>query len=221
MANRSPHREGDAVHRYVPEQESTQTPRSGSIIMKLQNTIGGLGLGFALLFVLATCSENTLGPEEAVVDSAPAEIAVLAGLESDGPKMETVVSRSESRWDTVTAGDWIQAFEFQDPRAKTIQPIGTYLQGKEHHEYRNPSKPHMIGSEGDLVYLELAVLWEPHHPILGTVSNSPQNLTQELHMVETWRWVDGDWFFVTNERQGEFHEAHPEIRANKTAKKGK
>jgi len=178
--------------------------------------IGSIGIGLSLFLSACGGSEDATGSES----SAPTEEVVEAPqVDPLVPDLSKVVARSVERWEMVTAADWIQAYDFQDPRAKLQQPISAFLSGKEYHEYRNPSEPMIIGNEGDLAYLEMSVLWEPHHPILATVDERPEDLTQELHMVETWRWVDGEWYFVLNERQSDFLEEHPEIRdrKNKTA----
>lgn len=188
--------------------------------MKLQNIISLVGLGLSIAVVgcgsgaaPATKTPGGSAASHAVEVVEEAENAVDLSV----PNLDTVSQRSIARWESVVAGDWIQAYDFNDPRGKAVESIGNFLQGKEHHEFRNPSEPKLIGSEGDLAYTELAVLWEPHHPIIQTVRDKPEDMTQELHMVETWRWVEGDWYFVMNQRQGEFHEAHPEIREKQKA----
>ena len=140
--------------------------------MKLQGTICALATGIALALAGCSGSAAPTSPDEADTNDQGSATNDQGSAEA-GPDLSTVVGRSVERWQSVVAADWIQAFDFQDPRAKEFQPLGSYLQGKELHEYRNPSQPAMIGTEGDLVYLELAVLWEPHHPILDTIDVKP------------------------------------------------
>ena len=73
---------------------------------------------------------------------------------------------------------------------------------------------------GETAFLELAVLWEPHHPILQTVDERPDDMTQELHMVETWKWFEGEWYFVENERHSDFMKEHPGILEKGTSLPG-
>lgn len=194
--------------------------------MNYKNIIGVLGMGLTLTLsgcsgeasVSSTATSSTASsssnsdPASSETSVVATEVANETVVDKSVPDLTTVLDRCRERWEVVVAADWIQAFDFNDPRAKELEPLGSFLQGKEHHEYRNPSKPNLIGTEGDLAYMELAVLWEPHHPIIQTVSNKPEDMTQELHMVETWRWVDGEWYFVGNERQSDFHKAHPQIK---------
>jgi len=164
------------------------------------------------LLLLAGC-----GADVAAGGAAPESegSAATASVPAE-PDLSTVTGRSVERWQRVVAADWIQAYDYQHPAIKAQVPIGTFLANKEHHEYRNPSKPRLIGSEGEEAYLELSVLWEPHHPILQTVNDRPDDMTEELHMVETWAWNEGEWYFVTNARAGEFHAKHPDLKGSKT-----
>jgi hypothetical protein len=38
------------------------------------------------------------------------------------------------------------------------------------------------------------------------------DLTQELTMLETWRWCGDDWYFVQADRPEEFEEHHSELQ---------
>jgi hypothetical protein len=134
-----------------------------------------------------------------------------AAVDPSVPDLTQVEARSAARWELVVAQDWIQAYDFIPPQIRAVSSLGQFVSGKEHHEYRNPSRPRLIGSEKDLAYVELSVLWEPHHPILQTVRDKPDDMTEELHMVETWKWQDGQWYFFGNARQNEFLAEHPEI----------
>ncbi len=182
--------------------------------MNLQNIT--VALSIAMTLTLLGCTGGSAETTSAAVQAS----GEATEADSRAPDLDTVAERSTEYWKSIVAADWIQAYDFTDPATREIVGLGQFLQQKEHHEYRNPSQPKLIGSEGDLAYLELAVLWEPHHPILSTVRDKPADMTQELHMVETWRWVDGDWFFVGNDRQEDFHAEHPGLRA-KDADSGK
>ncbi|MFT7484302.1 MAG: ABC-type glycerol-3-phosphate transport system substrate-binding protein [Candidatus Paceibacteria bacterium] len=179
--------------------------------MKLHPMI--VGLGFAAATLLAACGAGVSATAPATgktaATSAGTKPAAVLAVE---PTLDTLPARSVARWETVVAVDWIQAYEFLDPTIRQLQPLGQYMAGKENHEYRNPSAPLVIGSDGELGYVELSVLWEPHHPILQTVANAPDDMTDELHMVETWRWDAGEWYFVKNERAPDFHKEHPGLK---------
>jgi len=167
------------------------------------------GFGIALL-ALHGCSPAT---SEAKTSEATADAVVEAESAPAGPDLNLVEGRSTERWQLIVNADWIQAYDFSLPTIRAHQPLGAFLSNKQHHEYRNPSKPKLIGveDEGRTAFLELAVLWEPHHPILQTVEDRPDDMTQELHMVETWKWHEGEWYFVENERHSDFMKEHPGI----------
>jgi hypothetical protein len=174
---------------------------------RLQPSLAPLAslLALAPLLVLTGCEEDVAASENA---AAPATTEAAPDAE---PDLSRVTARSAERWQRVVAADWIQAYDYQHPALKKQVPIGSFLANKEHHEYRNPSKPRLIGSEGNQAFVELSVLWEPHHPILQTVENRPDDMTEELPMVETWAWTDGEWYFIQNERANEFHAKHPDL----------
>lgn len=189
--------------------------------MKLQHIFGGLGLGLALL-ISSSCSSDKEAAAGSTAGSAAGGTPAIAEQPSatesaptaiGEPTMQSLVARSEARWENVVAGDWIQAYDFVPPELREMVPLGKYLQGKENHEYRNPSKPKVIGSKDDLWFLEVSVLWEPHHPILQTVREKPEDMTEELTMIELWKQSEGDWYFVKTERPEEFLKLFPDVQA--------
>lgn len=152
------------------------------------------------------------GPEiEASPESQRTDAAPVLEEVSQAPDIDKLSPRAAARWDTFVAQDWIQAYDFAAPQVKEIQSLARFITGKDNHEYRNPSKPYLVGSEGNEAYLEFSVLWEPHHPEIQVAKNNPGDLTQELHLIETWTWVDGDWYWIQTERSKEFLAAHPNI----------
>lgn len=190
--------------------------------MKLHHTIAGLGLSALMLF--AGCSDGavseaangTQGASAAVNEEAgAADAAADADADLSTPNTDTLVARSVAHWDLVVAADWIQAYDFLEPARKAAKPLGQYISGKVMHEYRNPSAPQLIGTDGDKAFLELSVLWEPHHPQIQNAANAPDDMTEELHMVEIWRWVKGEWYFTESVRANEFHQAHPGLGKGK------
>lgn len=188
--------------------------------------IGGLCL--ALPLIGCGCADSDAGPadeaesganqteptapavpvSEAPVSEAPAPPA----SNEKAPDPKDALARSEQRWEMIQAEDWIQAYDFLTPARKKQEKLGNFLAGKADHEYRNPSKPHLLGTEGEQAYLEVSVLWTPHHDILGTADNAPEDFTQQLEMIETWQWIDEEWCWVGVARQNEFLDEHPKFK---------
>ena len=177
------------------------------------------GLGVALL-ALQGCSPSSSSASSP--SSSPPAISQAQTSTVAEPDLARVEGRSAERWQLIVNADWIQAYDYGLPAIRVHQPLGAFLSNKEHHEYRNPSQPKLIGIEGggETAFLELAVLWEPHHPILQTVDERPDDMTQELHMVETWKWFEGEWYFVENERHSDFMKEHPGILEKGTSLPG-
>lgn len=125
--------------------------------------------------------------------------------------VKDALKRSQTRWEVIEGGDWIQAYEFLSPSRKRQESLGRFLQGKDDHEYRNATKPVLLGEEGDQAFLEVSVRWTPHHDILDTAHNKPEDYTQTLNVIETWHWVDGVWCWIKLERQNEFLAANPKF----------
>ena len=182
--------------------------------MRLQHLFAALGTG--ALIALAGCSDGVDAAASSETSTEAPEVEVAQPVANLAPDLSLVEARSVERWKLVVGADWIQVYDFLDPTMKREVSIGNFLSNKEHHEYRNPSEPRLIGSRANLAFLECSVLWTPHHPLLQTAKNKPDDLTDELHMVETWVWKEGTWYFAKNERVREFFEANPDI-----AKKGK
>lgn len=152
-------------------------------------------------------------------DADPDEVHVAGKteppVEAPAPKVrdaKVALARAAKRWEMIAAEDWIQAYDFMAPTRRKQEKISQYLSNKEDHEYRNPSKPHLIGTDGDFAYIEFSVVWTPHHAILNMVDIGPENYTQTLDMIETWQWVEGEWYWIRVDRQNEFLAAHPQFK---------
>lgn len=116
------------------------------------------------------------------------------------------------RWASVSKADWIAAYDYLTPEQKQVLPLAQYLPNKANHEYSNPTVGVVVKIDGEQGYVRATALWTPHHPQLSQVKLEPgQSLTQELKMIETWRWIDGDWLYVTAEGDTDFLEKHPEL----------
>ena len=124
-------------------------------------------------------------------------------IEQPFPEYEIAPARSAARGDTIVAGDWVQSYDFLAPARKAQESLVRYLAGKDYHEYRNPSRPHLHSTDGKTAYVEVSVLWTTHHPMIPA-DTDPEYLIQELHIIETWMWIEGEWFWVENTRQSEF-----------------
>lgn len=175
--------------------------------MKIATT----SLLLALALPLSACGPN-VGAQD-----APAEGGSEATVEESAPEApstpdpSTVLARAAARWDAVVAGEWIQAYDYLPPEVRKVETLPRYLANKEHHEYRNPSKPFLLLQEDDKAYVEVNVVWETHHPQVVIAQNNPGDLAQTLHMIETWQWVDGDWYWSAVDRQKDFFKNNPEL----------
>jgi hypothetical protein len=128
------------------------------------------------------------------------------------PTKARLIERSKARWASVSKADWIAAYDFVTPEQKQQLPLAQFLPGKDLHEYANPQVHEVLRIEGEKGYVRASAVWTPHHPQLAQVKLEPgQTLTQELKMIETWVWVDGDWMYFSAEGDTEFLEKHPEF----------
>jgi hypothetical protein len=164
---------------------------------------------FVAAFGLAACSAGS-GDTEVHASSSAAE-DTSSSTELVTPVLDTLETRAIDRWDAIVAQEWIQAYDYLPDSLKKQLSLSEFLSGKEYHEYRNPTRPYLLGTEGDKAYLEVSVLWQPHHPEVLVAANNPGDLTQEMHVIETWVWEDGEWCWITTERQREFLAAHPQL----------
>jgi hypothetical protein len=128
------------------------------------------------------------------------------------PTESRLTDRSKARWASVSKSDWIAAYDYLTPEQKQQVPLAQFLPGKDLHEYANPQVLKVLKIEGEKGYVLASAVWTPHHPQLSAVKLEPgQTLTQELKMVETWVWVDGDWMYFSAEGDGEFLAKHPDL----------
>ncbi|MBK7876418.1 MAG: hypothetical protein IPJ77_11795 [Planctomycetes bacterium] len=91
-------------------------------------------------------------------------------------------------------------------------PLAQFLQGKQHHVYANPAIEKVLHVGRTDGFLQVRVVWTPTHPDLQRVQLQPgETLTEELRMVESWRFDGEDWCYVRAQRPEEFLEEHPEL----------
>ena len=175
--------------------------------MTIQNT---LAVSLLLsVFGLAACSAGS-GEGEVQAGSSSTSAAPVEEA-SSSPVLDTLVPRASARWDAIVSQEWIQAYDYLPSSLQSQLSLSEFLSGKENHEYRNPTKPYLLGTDGKEAYLEVSVLWEPHHPEILVAANNPGDLTQEMHVIETWVWEEGEWSWIATERQREFLAAHPKL----------
>jgi hypothetical protein len=180
--------------------------------MKTQILTSTLTL-LVLWTALPSCGEGEAKRQELSQSQAQAAPRAPAAAPSE-PDPKLLLTRVRERWNFVTNQDWIQAYDFFSPARKRVERLTGFLGGKEYHEYGEASKPVLVAIEENLGYVELTVDWTPHHPELLTAANldeAPAGLTQTLHMIETWEWVDGQWYYRGAERRNEFFDAHPRL----------
>ena len=167
-----------------------------------------LALSLAILVLASACNEM----EAANPTGAPGARAAQRE-----PTAERAKERSLARWAAVEKADWVAAFEFMTPDAKRDRPLGSYLQATQHHRYERMRVIEVLGLRGDTAYVRAGGLWTPQHPDMARVKLEPgQTLTQDIELVETWRWIGGDWYYQRPDRPEEFYEKHPDLRAAKT-----
>lgn len=142
---------------------------------------------------------------------AAASVTPVAAERTSGPTAASLEERSRARWAAVCRGDWIAAYEFQTAEQK-LMPLARYLQGKDHHVYANPAVERVIEVGKSDGYLVVRVVWTPIHPELQRAKLEPgQSLTEELRMIETWRWEGEEWGYVRAQRPDDFDRDHPEL----------
>jgi hypothetical protein len=123
-----------------------------------------------------------------------------------------LVDRSNDRWKRIAKKEWIEAYDFLTPEQKQGMSVSQYVQGKTNHEYANPRVGEVIKLEKDQGYVRVSALWTPHHPQLAKVKLEPgQTLTEDIDMIETWRFVGGDWYYVRAQNEEDFFQHHANL----------
>src|SRR4029079_19656855 len=92
------------------------------------------------------------------------------------------------------------------------QTLGMFMDRMREHLYENPRVEDVVGMKDDFAYVRTNIEWTSLNPVAKKVKLEPgQTLKQEVAMIETWRFVDGDWMYVKPQNDREFFEAHPEL----------
>lgn len=172
-----------------------------------------MNLALSLAFVAGAATLGTwaylAGPEANHAVHAASNTKVELESSKVAPTQARLEERSMARWTAVARGDWISAYDFQTTEQKLV-PLAQYLQGKDHHVYANPAIERVLQVGRTEAFLLVRVVWTPKHPDLQRVQLQPgESLTEEIRMVESWRWDGEDWCYVRAERTEEFFQEHP------------
>ncbi|MBL8858285.1 MAG: hypothetical protein JNL28_07280 [Planctomycetes bacterium] len=162
----------------------------------------------SLLLAATLCVGSACDPKE----EAPPPAPVVPAAPVHAPTAERLMVRAQERWDKGVKSDWVATYTFSAPEVKREQPLATYLAGMSIHKYENMRPVEVLSVSADKAYVRTAGLWTPIAPQVQRVKLEPgQSLTQDIEMIETWRWVDGDWYFVRPQRDTDFYAEHPDL----------
>lgn len=203
------------MHRKVkstfnPSRESVSASRSFRPVLAAACALS-LGLFFS------SCEDTTAAP----AGTSPG-LATVAGATTEAkPTARRLVQRAAERWDLICrAGDqsklWIDVYDYEAPAARDAVPLSRFLGNKEDFHYDNPSAPVPLLIEDDTAYVSVNVIWEAgKHSKIGAQSGvvgADPNRIEFLDMVETWKFVEGDWYFLGPAvRRVDFLEENPDI----------
>lgn len=166
--------------------------------------------GFARVF-LVVCA--CLGVLVAVPCCGEAEVQAGTGVPAaQQPTRERLLLRVRQRLEAVEGRDLVAAHSYCVPAVRREQPLGQYLQRMEMHRYEGCALVEVVAVEDGQAYVRTTALWTPTHPKVREVKLEPgQTLSQRIEILETWRFEEGDWGFVKQERVDEFFAARPDL----------
>jgi len=140
---------------------------------------------------------------------APAQPVVLKKEPTDAAVME----RSRRFWANAEKGDWIANYDMLSPEIQREQPPTIYLQGKSHHIYEKMRVIEVIARKDDLVFVRVGGLWTPNHPMTKQVELKPgETLTQDVELIEMWRWEGSEFKYVRPLRSEDFLAEYPDLQ---------
>ena len=172
--------------------------------MKIMNTFTS-ALVLALAFSSSAC--DTHGNEP--VAPTQAQTVTPPAIQ---PTAERAALRSKERWEKGCKADWVPVYDYLAPEVKREMTLARFLGNMQLHRYDNMKVEEVVAVQKDKAYVRVAGLWTPQGPDGARVKLEPgQTLTQELKMIETWRWVDGDWSYVRPQRDTDFFAEHPDL----------
>jgi len=112
----------------------------------------------------------------------------------------------------VTKPDLIAAYDFYVPEAKREQSLAGFMARMEVHKYEDARVLEVVGLKDNLAYLRVSTLWTPVHEMAKKVKLQPgESLTERISMIETWRFVGGDWCYLKPDDETDFFQQHPEF----------
>jgi len=159
----------------------------------------------------ALCSLSTSSCDSGATEAKSAA-ATSSAPDKAAPTKERVIQRSGDRWKLIAKQSWIEAYDFLTPEQKKAMTVSQYIQGKSNHGYDNPRVGDVLKIEKDQAYVRVSALWTPHHPQLAKVKLEPgQSLTEDIDMIETWRFVGNDWYYLRAQNEEEFFKHHPDL----------
>lgn len=162
-------------------------------------------LALALGVVVPSCDEDAPPAKPA----APAQPAAA----KREPTAAAALERARQYWANAEKGDWIATYDFLSPELQREQPVASYLQRKANHIYKNMRVIEVVAQKDDQIFLRVGGLWTPNHPEVKKVKLEPgQTLTQDVEMIEIWRWVGDQWCLLRPLRPEEFLEQFPELQ---------
>ena len=163
-------------------------------------------LAATLALTIAACDHDAGAANKAVQTATPVVPPPIA------PTEERVVQRATERWAKVTKSDLIAAYDFYVPEAKREQSLASFMGRMEVHKYEDARVLEVVGLKDNLAYLRVSTLWTPVHEMAKKVKLQPgESLTERISMIETWRFVGGDWCYVRPDDETDFFQQHPEL----------
>ncbi|MBL8861545.1 MAG: hypothetical protein JNK02_05990 [Planctomycetes bacterium] len=163
----------------------------------------------ALGFVASACTREAgpgpVKPKPAVVKAEPTDEAALA--------------RSRIYWANAEKKDWIPNYDLLGPELRGQQSPTMFLQGKTNHIYEGMRAQEVVARKDDLIFLRVTGRWTPNLPQIKNVRLEPgQTLTQDIEIIEVWRWMRDAWFLERPLRPDEFLEQFPDLQPNAAPK---
>lgn len=158
----------------------------------------------ALGFLAASCTHEAPAPQPQVA-KAPAV--------KREPTPAAALERARQYWAAGEKGDWIATYDMLAPELQRDQPAAAYLQRKANHIYRNMRVTEVVAQKDDKIFLRVLGQWTPNHPKVKEIKLEPgQTLTQDVEMIEIWRWVNDQWCLSRPLRVDEFLEQFPDLQ---------
>jgi len=162
-----------------------------------------------LLFALFSLGLSSSCDRQAPPPPAPVQPVVV----NKEPTDAAVLERSRRFWANAEKGDWIANYDMLCAEIQREQAPTLYLQGKSFHIYEKMRVMEVVARKDDLIFVRVGGLWTPNHPRAKEVELEPgQTLTQDVELIEMWRWEGSEWKYVRPLRSEDFLEQFPELQ---------